>query len=184
MFNQRGQAFSVFELMIAAIVAVAILFVLLPILSNINNQGGVQAAKDAISNGLASVKGGGPITTQSFDLGKDDLLTSKMFADKGFDQHSIVFDVDNSLAGSSTQYVVETTEVYSFVRYTGSTGVTVVARIICEQTGDSLDETLGDTGLDTTLYDGTGGEALCGNSTDDTSEVYQPCCIVILKRAS
>lgn len=180
MFNQRGQAFSVFELMIAAIVAVAILFVLLPILSGIGGGNTVGAAKDAISNGLSSVKGGGSLTTQTFTLKKDDLLTSKSFSDKGFDQHSILFAIDSRLENSFVDTGIKGSDPddYSSFHYTGSTSLTVSARIICELTGTSLDDTLAND-VDPSSYLTEGdGETLCGPDGD-----YQPCCMVILKRA-
>jgi hypothetical protein len=57
---------------------------LLPILSGIGGQGGINAAKDSISNAIASVKGGGTITSQNFEIKRGDTLTSKMLSDKGF----------------------------------------------------------------------------------------------------
>jgi len=174
MFNQKGQAFSVFELMIAAIVAVAILFVLLPILSGIQGGGTIDAAKNTIANGLSSVKNGGAMTTQEFTLQKDDLLTSKMFSDKGFDQHSIVFDVETPI---QPNFEATIGDGYSFFKYNASTNITVVARVVCEITGDSLQQTLDGANI---AYNNSPVD-LCG--AEGADEVYQPCCIVILKRA-
>lgn len=177
MFNQKGQAFSVFELMIAAIVAVAILFVLLPILID-PPVDDVNTVKNAISNSLSSVKNGGSVTSQEFTLSKDILLDSKMFSDKGFDQHSILFDVDKSISQTFNFGIKGTGDgAYSSFMYNGSVGLKANARIICQQTGTSLEETLEGQGI--SLNSGETPTQLCGLEGE-----YIPCCVVIINRAN
>ena len=174
--DQRGQAFSVFELMIAAIVAVAILFVLLPIIS-----GGFSfntTPKDAISNSLSAVKDGGQTTSQDFALEPNQTLKSSQFTDNGFDAHSIVFAVSEQLKDGG-KVKVEIDGDFSYITYTGSTPQPAKAIVICEQTGDSLDETIGISS--DKIQDAIGASSvdvtkLCGE------DEYQPCCVVIVQR--
>ena len=177
--NQKGQAFSVFELMIAAIVAVAILFVLLPIIS-----GGFSfntTPKDAISNSLSAVKEGGQTTSQDFALAPNQTLKSSQFTDDGFDAHSIIFAVDASLFSAGKITVANEGDYqndgFSYITYTGSTAQPVKAIVICEQTGESLDETIGiSTDKVKDAENADTAQDLCG--TDE----YQPCCVVIIQR--
>lgn len=175
MLNQKGQAFSVFELMIAAIIAVAILFVLLPIINNLITPTG--SARDNIANTLNAVKNGGSQTSQEFVLKKDETLTSKQFSKEGFDQHSIIF----AKLGIDTLEVNEgsSSEFSQFV-YTGATQIKAKAAVYCEATGLSLDETLEGVGLDNVEWGSNfnAGVDLCGYEGK-----YQPCCLVVLKRA-
>ena len=173
--NQKGQAFSVFELMIAAIVAVAILFVLLPIIS-----GGFSfntTPKDAISNSLSAVKDGGQTTSQDFALEPNQTLKSSQFADDGFDAHSIVFAVDKQLHDGKKLEVKNDKKDFSYITYTGSTPQPVKAVVICEQTGTSLAETVGISAERIKTAENVDkAKDLCG--TDE----YQPCCVVIIQR--
>ena len=175
MFNQRGQAFSVFELMIAAVVAIAILFVLLPIVSNINTSG-ASSAKDSIVNVLSTYKNGGAGSSTSFVLHKGDILSSTDFSEKGFDRHSVIFAVAPDLEalnvfdfgeGSSTDL--------SQVQYNGATTFNAKAQIYCQVTGQLLQDTIDNFGVE---YSPTiSGGGMCEEDT------YQPCCLVIIKRA-
>ena len=197
--NQKGQAFSVFELMIAAIVAVAILFVLLPIIS-----GGFSfntTPKDAISNALSAIEGGGNTMTQEFTLNPGDILKSDQFSDDGFDAHSIVFAIagNNKYPVGKGDASLGGDEDFSYFKYTGNVVMSAKAMVYCDQTGDSLVGTLelvddayseayqGEDikNADSTIYkivDGGSGSGdgaildLCG--ADD----YQPCCAVIVMR--
>jgi len=173
MFNQKGQAFSVFELMIAAIVAVAILFVLLPILGGIGGGGGTNASS-AIANALASVEKGGTITSQEFTLKKGDVINSKQF--DNFDQHSINFDIHMSLDGKGFEPLGDS-ESYSGFAYEGSTTLRAQAKVICETTGTSLAETLEDADIE-----GAFGVEVTDLCEPDEEGQYQPCCLVLIER--
>ena len=182
--DQKGQAFSVFELMIAAIVAVAILFVLLPIIS-----GGFSfntTPKDAISNSLSAVKSGGQTTSQDFSIQPGQLISSTQFVEAGFDQRSLIFGVsDNKFP---YDYAVESKTSsdsglgFTIFRYEGSSAQTAKAVVICEQTGSSLQDVI-DASVDNLSTDATyaviafDDDALCGE--DDV----QPCCAVVIQKA-
>ncbi|MCX6800802.1 MAG: hypothetical protein NTZ73_01285 [Candidatus Diapherotrites archaeon] len=174
--NQRGQAFSVFELMIAAIIAVAILFVLLPIINNLITPTG--SARDNIANTLNAVKNGGSQTSQDFALKKDETLTSKQFQKEGFDPHSVIFAKITSIDDAIIDIPDTFSNGFSQFVYKQAVQMKAKATVYCESTGLSLEETLEplvSSGLD---YYAPGTPVdLC------TEGDYQPCCIVILKRA-
>ncbi len=174
MLNQRGQAFSVFELMIAAIVAIAILFVLLPIVNQPPNFGG--NAKDEIGNSLASVDGGGNTTTREFSMERNDIVTGMDFSEKGFDQHSIVFAIESSLIDQGKFDPVEG-DGYAGVKYVGSTNFNAKARVYCQQTGTDLQSIIDTAGIDDGIDMIVDPEDLCGGDGE-----YQPCCLVIVQR--
>ena len=181
MLNNRGQAFSVFELMIAAIVAVAILFVLLPLLPNPDPVLG--GPRDAIGNTLASVSSGGSFTSQEFTVTKDMPITSSQFSKEGFDSRSLIMAVQKNLydqGGSSLFELTANSDISdptsaSIVVYRGNQSLALKAKVICEATGTLLKGTLDS--IDGTFY----------SSVDDPTEhcgetEFSPCCIIILER--
>lgn len=174
MLNQRGQAFSVFELMIAAIVAVAILFVLLPIVNQGFDFG--SNAKDSIGNSLAAVDTGGNTTSQPFTLSNGDRVTSKDFASNSIDPHSVVFGIHSSLSNMGDNFEVGLGDDYSFLIYDGSTNFKAEAKVYCQPTGEDLEDLMSDTSLDDEISDYESPIDLCGE------DEYQPCCIVLIDR--
>ena len=176
MFNQRGQAFSVFELMIAAIVAVAILFVLLPILGGIITPTG--DAKTNIGNTLASVRTGATADTPIFKLEKGTLIKSEHFTAKGLDKCSINFDQGKFTSGVTVTNGEAETCNGSFL-YTGVGTVNARAKVICETTPTSLQDTVGKleaaNSIEAPKYDYW---TSCGEDGD-----YDVCCLVILQKA-
>jgi hypothetical protein len=173
MLNQKGQAFSVFQLLIAAIVAVAILGVLFSVMGGIN-VGVTGDPKTAIGNALASVKNGGQVTTQSFSMNEGDTVTGIDFEDKGFEAASIVFVPgvfeDQSFFTVNNDEETDSDELYGYIRYTGKTARTLRASVYCQATGDRLGSVLGIAEID---YD----SKLCLEDED-----IQPCCAVVLIR--
>lgn len=171
MLNQKGQAFSVFELMIAAVVAIAILFVLLPIISGITTGG--SSARDSIINTLSTYKNGGSGSSTPFTLRNGEIISSSDFSDKGFDKKGLLFatieDLENlfTLAGGSEG------DELSQIQYIGSTNFPAKAQIYCQVTGELLATTLENFEVE---YVGAEVPGICEEST------YQPCCLVIIKR--
>jgi FlaG/FlaF family flagellin (archaellin) len=173
MFNEKGQAFSVFELMIAAIVAIAILFVLLPIINT-----GFSPTSDSstsIGNALASVENGGSTSSQNFSLEKNDTITSKDWVDKGFSEQQIVIGYNDNVPQSNSFETMGGDE-WSGIEYTGNTPVTVSAKVVCRTTGADLEATTDSLMDDVEDTDGT-PEDLCGSDGE-----YSPCCYVIIQR--
>ena len=186
MLNQKGQAFSVFELMIAAIVAIAILMVLMNIMGGVGGDA-TGGAKDAIATGLSSVDTGGSTTTQPFTLQDGVLITSRDFSDDGFDPQSIIFAVDAAVPSNGITFGLKTGSddiMYSSFLYDASTNFRANARVICELTGSSLTDTLNDLEITGSINDDySAGDPidLCGDADSDYE--YSPCCVVIIQRA-
>jgi len=181
MMNNRGQAFSVFQLLIAAIVAVAILGVLFGVMGGIDV--GVSGnPKTEIGNALSAVKNGGQTQTQTFQMKKNDLITSQDFEEKGFDTASVLFaleDFENDDEATGFSVGTEGDKEdggFSFVRYMGNTPRNVTASVLCQATGTRLGNTLAVSGFEN-VDDGTFDD-LCADGDDD----IQPCCAVIIKR--
>ena len=170
MINNRGQAFSVFELLIAAIVAVAILFVLLPFLPD--GDGIKPNAKDAIGNNLSTYKNGGSGQSDIFSLNKGGIISSFDFVEKGFDSSSIILTIDDKL--SPTLFDVSVGEKSTQITYKGSTEFNARATITCAVNGLTLLSILETAG--TKYYPTDAVPSICQN------EEYTPCCLVILKR--
>ena len=135
---------------------------------------------DHIANALSAVRNGGMTTTQSFELNPNQTIKSSQFNGLGFDSHSIVFAVEENLHNAG-KITAENEGDYSgngfsYLTYTGSTSQPVKAIVMCEQTGESLDETINistDEIQDAENVDTA--QDLCG------ADEFQPCCVVIIK---
>lgn len=171
LINNRGQAFSVFELLIAAIVAVAILFVLLPIVTNLNTNPG-SSAKDSITNTLSTYKNGGSGTSPNFSITREaGVISSFDFVDKGFDSHSIILATDESLQTLFTPGIGSNS---TQLTYTGATKLNAKAAVYCAVNGETLQEIVEGAVVSFT-------HASLPSICEETE--YSPCCLVIIKRA-
>ena len=127
--------------------------------------------RDPIINALSAVKNGGSVVTTQFIFRKGDIVSSTDFESKGFDRHSIIFSISPgieqlfTLAGDSDR---------STITYTGSTTFSAKAQVYCQVTGQMLKDILDASEID---YAGAEVPGIC------TAEDYQPCCLVIIKRA-
>ncbi|MFA6268945.1 MAG: hypothetical protein WCW13_02435 [archaeon] len=180
MVNQKGQAFSVFELLIAGVVAFAILIILLLILNGVIPPGGGDA-KTAISNGISGIKPSGDTTTPVFDLSAKSTITSADLVTKtGLDEKSIVFAVGQFGVGSNPNTAVTATNNGTGIQYNGTSSLRAQARIICKATGEKLKQF-----LDETISSDSYKIEVDPSSSDACGvEEAQPCCIVLLQRAT
>ena len=166
--NERGQSFSVFELMIAGVVAFAILVILLTILGPFpftptNNP------VTEISNAIKTASPSGETTTSDFTLQKDQSVDNTDIAVKAnLDKESIFFAV--GLLGSDQSIMVDSSNGASYVKYTGTLSKKIAARVICKQTAAGLTDALARLGSEYQL----GDASFCGEAT--------PCCAVVLIR--
>jgi hypothetical protein len=177
MVNQKGQAFSVFELMIAAIVAIAILFVLLPLVVPPDIGGN---ANDEIGRSLATVEAGGFTRTQEFTLTPGEIVTSADFDDKGFDASQIIFDggeLETATIPKVESSIDDSGDIeFSFVKSVSNTPSKAKAMVYCSATGQLLESTISAAGVETSGGEGSFDASLC------TASDAQPCCAVILVR--
>jgi len=179
MLNQRGQAFSVFELLIAAIVAVAILFVLLPIVTNIVLPTG-DAVKE-IGNTISS-NSNTALLTKPFVIGPGQPIRTEVFANKGVDPCAVYFDTSSFGDGDSGQiYAVVDSEPDGAMQCTSkiinrtNSEVRAQALVVCASTPSSLEST---------LQDVRNPDAYNEDLWDDPENVdYTKVCAVIVKRA-
>ncbi|MFA5763595.1 MAG: hypothetical protein WC915_02180 [archaeon] len=148
MINQRGQAFSVFELMIAAIVAIAILFVLLPIINDlITPRLGDPVIE--IGNNLA-LNTYNKKTTSEFKIESGATVRSSYFKDKTIDPCSFYFDRGRF---SDKQIDIGIDDDFSdgcdfSMSNISSNDLTLKAAIICETNADALESSLNTAKLD------------------------------------
>ncbi|MDD3084175.1 MAG: hypothetical protein PHP82_04070 [Candidatus ainarchaeum sp.] len=170
MFDQKGQAFSVFELMIAAIVAIAILFVLLPIITNITTPTG--DAKASIGNVISAIGVGGTQRTTTFQIGANETIRTSYFSDKGVDEEAVCFE-----RGKFTDAQIEIgDDCRSFTNMTNR-AINAKALVVCEYDAETLEDTLDMIDVDTdesptSLWDS--GQDYAG---------YNKVCFVILEKA-
>ncbi len=180
MLNNKGQAFSVFELMIAAIVAIAILFVLLPIVTNITTPTG--DAVTIIGNALSSVSAGASTETSVFEVKPNEFVESNIFADKGIDPCSVYFDNYAFIRGNidpliEVQAADGDGDCVSRFRNTSTNPVRARATVVCARNPDKLEDTV-ENFLSLTLE--WSPSDFWGSSEDPG---FSKVCVVILKRA-
>jgi len=168
--NQKGQQFSVFELMIAGIVAFAILMLLLTIIMkvDITNTGD---AKSAIENGIASALPSSTVTTKNFTMKSGDEVTAEDLTNKtGLDASRIYF-VSGQM--KETDVTIDNEGDAGGALVNARSGeLKVRAKIICKATGASVAASLA------RLDDYTVDEF----SADSCEENNQSCCVVVLEK--
>ncbi|MCX6803103.1 MAG: hypothetical protein NTY48_00870 [Candidatus Diapherotrites archaeon] len=174
--NQRGQQFSVFELMIAGIVAFAILMVLLTIIGRVGFDQTL-SAKSAVEDGISQALPSSAVTTKNFVLKAGDELTSSDLTNKtNLDPSRIFFvkgqigdseiSVENNYSGSSTGGT-------NFMKNIKASGdLKARAKIICKATCSEVSDSLGRLGSKYSV-----GEFSPGSSEDN-----QSCCVVVPER--
>jgi hypothetical protein len=163
MINQKGQAFSVFELMIAGVVAFAILMLLLQILPK-----DVTPNNDpltSISTAINSVQPSGEGKTSPFVLNTGTSIAVEDIASKtSMDKGSFIF----TMGAFTSEDKIETDGTY--LRYVGAQKEkTIAAMIICKETNQSLLDSL--SRLDS-KYDTTSASEGC-------PEDGLVCCVII-----
>jgi hypothetical protein len=177
MLNQRGQAFSVFELMIAGVVAFAILIVLLMVINGVNPNT-AQDVKTVIVNGIKGVSPSGDQTTGVFELKNNGIDSSDLVDKTGLSKESMFFA--KGQYGNNTS-VVLADDMGGF-RYTGTNSFRAQARIICKQTGQNLDEYLSNYLANDAKYQND--SSLGGGVGEQYCQSSEPCCIIILERTT
>ncbi len=186
MLNQKGQAFSVFELMIAAIVAVAILFLLLQIIGGINTSTN-SSPKDAITNALLSAKtSGGSVDTVAFTIDPQGEISSEDFQEKtGLDPLAVFFVLADT--GGLNDSLFKTADAgdggtsYTLF-YSSNSKISVKAKVICRQSGRSLKDSLDNLVVKSGAANGS-DSGIVSTATDRCDkQSFIPCCAVVLRR--
>ncbi len=168
MINQRGQAFSVFELMIAGVVAFAILMVLMQVI------GGVLTGQDtdalsAISDAVKSANPSGEQPVSNFVLKKGvSVDQSDLALATDLDAESFIFEL--GAFGSSSE--IETDGTY--IKYIGSQQKKkLAALVICKPTQEQVDAAVGriQSGASTSDYELNNYSGKCPEGLT--------CCVII-----
>jgi len=149
MINQKGQAFSVFELMIAGVVAFAILMVLMQVIGGVLTGTDV-AALSAISAAVSSASPSGQANAGSFILEKGLAIgVEDLASETDLDRESFIFTlgefgvVDGSTPDSSIS-IGSDPDVGTYLEYKGSQPKKKISAIvICKQTNEDLMDALG-----------------------------------------
>jgi len=137
MLNERGQEFSVFKLLISAIVAIVILTLLLNILGIINFNPNTDPSKSA-GNLLTSMDSSQyqEKVSARIDFTSENSINAKSLAKEvGLDEDQICLGVEDALADA------QFSSNGKLISYTGSGSVRVKLAGICAEGTDFQDET-------------------------------------------
>jgi len=170
--NQSGQAYSVFKLLIAAIIAVAILYILISIIGGINIFGSdVQTVAKQIIQKQVDMPGQLDTSTAAVFKSGTNLAPSALVGNSGLTPEQICLHkgelVDN----------IAVTVTGSTLMQNGTTDLTVKISVMCHK-ADALQAAIDEVGLTTVdLDDVSAGSCGCDLTTT------QKCCVVILRFA-
>ena len=168
--NSKGQANSVFKILIAAVVAGAILMILMNTLNFIPSIGGEDPNSSATNLVKSNINSPGIPDFVDVTFSKDNSLNSKAIAlqSKVIDKERVCVLV----SGSAPNYAAFSNDNPLIVQYTGSYSVTTRLMVMCDK-GDELEESITDYGYDDEYdFDVTDCEDL-----DATSNKY---CVVVV----
>ena len=169
--NQSGQAYSVFKLLIAAIIAVAILYILISIIGGINIFGSdVQTVAKQIIQKQVDMPGQLDTSTAAIFKAGTNLAPSALVGNSGLTPEQICLHkgelVDN----------LAVTVTGSTLMQNGTTDLTVKVSVMCHK-GDVLEDAVKETGFEDFLLNGTDG------TCQDITSTAQKVCVVMLRFA-
>ncbi|MCH7902152.1 hypothetical protein IIC68_00180 [archaeon] len=138
--NEKGQAFSVFKLLIAAVVAGAILLILLQtlqVLPNIGSRTPNEVASNAVKSQINEP--GLPVIIENVTFDNGDTLFNKTIAEKSraLSTDQVCVAVSDDAPNADSFEVIDG----KTVRYNGSFGQQVRLLVICDRGGE-LEESL------------------------------------------
>ncbi len=185
LINQKGQAFSVFELLIAAIVAVAILFVLLPIVTSIVLPTG--DAVTTISNAVSSTTNTST-ETQTFEIKAKQTILASAFSNKGVDACAVFF-TSKPFDAAQVETISENDgtpfgdmQCKSYIVNKTNSGIRARATVVCETSVASLKASLETSGLIESMDEDADIDSFWNEDTDGSSD-YTKVCVVFIRRA-
>ncbi|MFH0970406.1 MAG: hypothetical protein V1776_03015 [Candidatus Diapherotrites archaeon] len=172
--NTRGQAFSTFQLLIAAVVALAILVLLLNIIGSLPNLGGQKPNKVASDLVASQVNAPSELrTSNSVTFTREDSLNAQAIASAS--QVVTQGQLCLSLGDFPEDGDFTTNDSGNIIKYAGSSNLRVRLSVICD-TGTELIDDLTDNGI---VDDWTSSNSACG----DVTSLSQTACIVALRFA-
>ncbi len=172
--NRKGQAYSTFKLLIAAIVAVAILYILMSIIGIIPTIGGdIQTSTKQMIQKQSTMPGALDTTSSPVSFGAgSNLAPSSLVGNSGLSTTQICLSLGDHFENENLSAQGFT------IMNNGRTSVQVKVSVVCNSSNDLLGS-LAEMGLQDTFEE---GQATCGCALDDDTEV-QRCCAVILRYA-
>ena len=173
--KQKGQAFSTFQLLIAAVVALAILAILIPMISKNINIGGdpIQAAKEKIKSQMD--KPGSLVYTDDlkFSSKKEEFITSDTITKGiGIDPKQVVFSTngyDNHFEITGGNGYILHVKTKELVKYKFG--------VLCAETGSNLTDLFDSYNLNK-LDDAEGYIASFDASDPDTGDPDATTCVI------
>lgn len=168
--NNKAQSFSVFQLVISAVIAVAILAVLLGVMSSMQliNTDPDSAMGDTLSKAAGAY--GSSIRTENMTFAQGTSVSAATLAESaGLDPNQICFSLGKYENGDFEILSVGDRQT---LEYDGRTAKNISAYVVCDLSQDNLEEYLG---ASSTLEPLTGGSIdECGCPDDDV------CCVIVL----
>ena len=179
MLNERGQAFSVFKLLIAAIVAVFILTILLQILMQIVPPSQGDPTDEASSKIKTLINNlGTPERTGLVTFKNGTSLRSRTIAEKtgSLGEHQLCVLISDTVSGSNPNF--EEVTQGSWIRYNGNSDQQQKLYVLCDD-ANRVEETVLEARLDTVF---PGYDSLCGGGTAifDPSNTERICLVSII----
>ncbi len=173
--NQKGQAFSAFKLLIAAVIAVAILGILMPILSQVT---GIitKAPGEEISMVLANQVGnpGNYTVTNEFTFKPNEGVSTMALAagTPGLSADQICLSLGEDVGGwdDSSNFMLIAGDDMQNIQWEGPANQTARAGILCAGDGDSAIDALA-------IYNKEANDIDCPSACEGSR-----CCIVLLQR--
>ncbi len=174
--NNRGQAFSTFQLLIAAVVALAILVLLLNIIGSLPNLGGQKPNKIASDLVASQVNAPSELRTSNpVTFTKEDSLNAKAIASaSGVVTEGQLCISMGDFIGSESDFNPVGTGV---LQYSGASNLRVRISVLCD-TGNQIIDDLAANG-----YGDAGWESDCSNAANPITEIPQTACIIALRYA-
>jgi hypothetical protein len=172
--NNRGQAFSTFQLLIAAVVALAILVLLLNIIGSLPNLGGQKPNKIASDLVASQVNAPSELRTSNpVAFTKEDSLNAKAIASASgvVTEGQLCLSTGNFVAGEDFDYSGADNGV---IKYNGTANLRVRISVLCD-TGSQIADDLSDNGYDDPNW--------AANDCPDLSNLNQTACIIALRFA-
>lgn len=171
--NNRGQAFSTFQLLIAAVVALAILVLLLNIIGSIPIVGGQNPNKEASDLVKSQVNSPSELrTSQQVSFSRDGSLNAKSIASASGVLTSNQICISRGDHYQTTEFEYTSDDV---LRYNGSSALRVKVSVLCD-TGTELSNDLQSNGIQD---DWLGDNPKC----DTVTQLSQTACVIALRYA-
>ncbi len=169
--NQSGQAYSVFKLLIAAIIAVAILYILISIIGGINIFGSdVQTVAKQIIQKQVDMPGQLDTSTAAVFKAGTNLAPSALVGNSGLTPDQICLYKGDLVDNQAVEVTGST------LMQNGTTDLTVKISVMCHK-ANALVDALEEVGLPIDFGDTTTGTCGCNLDTP------QKCCVVMLRFA-